>query len=69
VALSREGERNGETLEREHGTPIRLRVETQPGFKMVDYLRSIEFTEDYREIGLGEGGREDCRYYSREAGI
>ena len=44
--------------------------ETQPGYKMVKYLRSIEFVADYRTIGEGQGGfREDFQYYGRGAEI
>lgn len=61
---------NGKPLPVEHGAPLRLRVETQLGFKMVKYLRAIEFVNDYRTIGQGQGGwREDVQHYSQEAGI
>ncbi len=61
---------NGRPLPVEHGAPLRLRVETQLGFKMVKYLRAIEFVADYHTIGQGQGGwREDHQYYSQEAGI
>jgi sulfoxide reductase catalytic subunit YedY len=47
-----------------------LRVETQLGFKMVKYLRSIELVDDYRQLGDGQGGfREDTQFYGQEAGI
>lgn len=36
-------EMNGKPLPLEHGAPLRLRVETLLGYKMVKYLRSIEF--------------------------
>ena len=63
-------EMNGKTLEEGHGAPLRLRVETQLGYKMVKWLRSIEFVSDYNNIGLGQGGhREDHMYYSRLAEI
>lgn len=39
-----------------HGTPLRLRVENQLGFKMVKWLRAIEFVEDIRSVGKVEGG-------------
>lgn len=53
-----------------HGARCRLRVETQLGFKMVKYLRSIELVEDYRAEGRGGGGsREDVQFYGVEAGI
>jgi DMSO/TMAO reductase YedYZ molybdopterin-dependent catalytic subunit len=61
---------NGEPLPIPHGAPCRLRVETQLGFKMVKYLRSIELVEDYQAIDDGQGGfREDTQFYGAEAGI
>jgi methionine sulfoxide reductase catalytic subunit len=63
-------EMNGESLPILHGAPLRLRVETQLGFTMVKYIRAIEFVEDYKNIGKGQGGwREDYQYFSQEAGI
>jgi DMSO/TMAO reductase YedYZ molybdopterin-dependent catalytic subunit/thiosulfate reductase cytochrome b subunit len=63
-------EMNGEPLDIGHGAPLRLRVETQLGYKMVKWLRSIEFVNDYKNIGMGQGGhREDHMYYSPRAGI
>ncbi len=63
-------EMNGEPLTVPHGAPCRLRVESQLGFKMVKYLRSIEIISDYRKIGDGAGGyREDTQFYSQQAGI
>jgi len=63
-------EMNGEPLSIPHGSPLRLRIETQLGFKMVKWLKSIEFVSDYKNIGLGEGGhREDHMYYGMGAGI
>lgn len=53
-----------------HGAPLRLRVETQLGYKMVKYLRSIELVAEYRTIGDGQGGsREDTMFYGRGAEI
>jgi sulfoxide reductase catalytic subunit YedY len=53
---------NGEELPIEHGAPIRLRVESQLGFKMVACIRTIEVVESYEDIGQGYGGwREDNR--------
>jgi DMSO/TMAO reductase YedYZ molybdopterin-dependent catalytic subunit len=61
---------NGAPLPIEHGAPLRLRVESQLGFKMVKWIREIAFVRDYREIGLGYGGwREDHAYYGRVVGI
>ncbi len=63
-------EMNGKPLPIEHGAPLRLRVETQLGFKMVKWLRSIEFVEDYKSVGEGLGGyREDVTYYGVGAPI
>jgi DMSO/TMAO reductase YedYZ molybdopterin-dependent catalytic subunit len=63
-------EMNGATLSIPHGAPCRLRVETQLGFKMVKYLRSIELVQDYRQLGDGQGGfREDTQFDGSEAGI
>jgi methionine sulfoxide reductase catalytic subunit len=63
-------EMNGQPLPVLHGAPLRLRVETQLGFTMVKYIRAIEFIENYKTIGLGQGGwREDYQYFSPEAGI
>ena len=63
-------EMNSKTLPIPHGAPLRLRSETQLGYKMVKWIRSIEFVSDYKHIGMGQGGhREDHMYYSRGAGI
>ncbi len=63
-------EMNGAPLQVAHGAPCRLRVETQLGFKMVKWVRSIELVEDYRQLGAGQGGyREDAQFYGPEAGI
>ena len=48
---------------------MRLRVETQLGYKMVKYLRAIELIADYRSIGEGQGGsREDTMFYGQRGG-
>lgn len=63
-------EMNGQPLSLEHGAPLRLRAETQLGYKMVKWLRSVEFVDDYRNVGMGQGGhREDNMYYSPRAEI
>lgn len=63
-------EMNGKPLPLEHGAPLRLRVETELGFKMVKYLRSIELVANYKGIWEGQGGfREDVRFYSMGAEI
>jgi sulfoxide reductase catalytic subunit YedY len=53
-----------------HGAPVRLRVETKLGFKMVKYLKSIEVVVDFRTVGDGQGGvREDMQQYDMGANI
>ena len=63
-------EMNGAPLPVEHGAPLRLRIETQLGFKMVKWVAAIEFVNDIKDIGMGMGGwREDQQYYANAAGI
>lgn len=63
-------EMNSKPLTVPHGAPLRLRVETQLGFKMVKWLREIEFVEDYRSIREGMGGsREDNMFYEQAASV
>ncbi len=63
-------EMNGKPLPIEHGAPVRLRIETQLGFKMVKWVRAIEFVADVDAIGQGQGGwREDQQFYANAAGI
>lgn len=63
-------EMNDQPLPARHGAPLRLRVETQVGYKMVKYLRSIEWIADYRDVGDGQGGsREDAQFMGRGAEI
>ncbi len=57
-------EMNGEPLPILHGSPLRLRVENQLGFKHVKWIREIEFVHDFRDYGLGQGGyNEDHEFY------
>ncbi len=63
-------EMNGQPLPMDHGAPLRLRVETVLGYKMIKYIRSMELVADYTTIGKGHGGyREDYQYYGRGAEI
>jgi thiosulfate reductase cytochrome b subunit len=39
-----------------HGAPLRLRNETQLGFKMVKWIKGIEFVGDFADVGGGLGG-------------
>lgn len=57
-------EMNGRPLSVLHGAPLRLRVENELGFKMVKWIESIEFVEDFRRLGSGCGGyNEDHEFY------
>jgi DMSO/TMAO reductase YedYZ molybdopterin-dependent catalytic subunit len=63
-------ELNDEKLPLQHGAPLRPRFETKLGFKMVKFLRSIEFVADYGTVGDGMGGvREDHQQYYMGAEI
>lgn len=58
------------SLPLEHGAPLRLRAETELGYKMVKYLKSIELVKDYKSVGQGQGCfREDFQYYGTGAEI
>jgi sulfoxide reductase catalytic subunit YedY len=47
---------NDEALSYGHGAPLRLRNEVELGFKMVKWIKGIEFVENFAEIGGGHGG-------------
>ncbi len=55
---------NGQRLPEEYGAPLRLRVENQLGYKMVKWIERIEFIESEKQLGEGEGGKnEDDEYF------
>lgn len=63
-------EMNYESLNDLHGAPLRLRVENQLGFKMVKWIRAIEFVESTKAVGQGEGGyNEDREFFGELANI
>jgi DMSO/TMAO reductase YedYZ molybdopterin-dependent catalytic subunit/thiosulfate reductase cytochrome b subunit len=63
-------EMNGAPLERLHGAPLRLRVENQLGYKMVKWIKSVEFVAGIEQVGKGHGGKnEDDEYYDLIANI
>ena len=63
-------EMNYEELPLLHGAPLRLRNESELGFKQVKWIKSIEIVRDYRGHFEGEGGfREDNEYQGRSAEI
>ncbi|MEV8144958.1 molybdopterin-dependent oxidoreductase [Specibacter sp. NPDC078709] len=47
---------NDDTLSFGHGAPLRLRNETQLGFKLVKWIKGIEFVENFDDVGGGLGG-------------
>jgi DMSO/TMAO reductase YedYZ molybdopterin-dependent catalytic subunit len=52
------------------GAPLRLRLESQLGYQMVKWVRSMELIDGYADVGLGYGGwRADLLHYSRIAPI
>ncbi len=63
-------EMNYEPLPQLYGAPLRLRNESELGFKQIKWIVSIEIASDYRNHFKGEGGfREDNEYQARSAEI
>ncbi|MBP0457132.1 molybdopterin-dependent oxidoreductase [Streptomyces montanisoli] len=61
---------NGGPLPIKYGAPLRLRLETQVGFKMAKWIESIEVVSDYSAIGEGMGGwREDNVFYDKDVEV
>ncbi len=57
-------EMNGQPLPVLHGAPLRLRCENELGFKMVKWTEAIEFVEDFKDLGAGQGGyNEDHEFF------
>jgi DMSO/TMAO reductase YedYZ molybdopterin-dependent catalytic subunit len=57
-------EMNYQSLSVVYGAPLRLRVENQLGYKMVKWIKSIEFVVNEKSVGKGFGGKnEDDEYY------
>jgi thiosulfate reductase cytochrome b subunit len=57
-------EMNSNALPEVYGAPLRLRVENQLGYKMVKWIKEISFIRSEREVGKGEGGKnEDDEYF------
>ncbi len=56
-------EMNDKPLPYTFGAPLRIRIESYVGYKMVKYIRSLEWVDDYTRYGDGMGGtREDSGY-------
>jgi DMSO/TMAO reductase YedYZ molybdopterin-dependent catalytic subunit len=49
-------EMNDQPLSRLHGSPARLRVENQLGYKQVKWIKSVEFVAGVEQLGKGNGG-------------
>jgi thiosulfate reductase cytochrome b subunit len=63
-------EMNGKPLPIVHGAPLRLRNESELGFKQVKWIRSIEFVADFSHIGGGHGGyNEDHEFFGYRMAI
>ena len=63
-------EMNYQPLNDVHGAPLRLRAETQLGFKMVKWIEAIEFAKDVKHAYKGEGGyAEDNEFFDSMADI
>lgn len=64
-------EMNRQPLPLEHGAPLRLRLESQLGYKMAKYVSAIELVEDFSHLGKGQGGWRDdvLNYFVKTAGI
>ncbi|MEN8583940.1 molybdopterin-dependent oxidoreductase [Burkholderia sp. RS01] len=61
---------NGKPLSFGHGAPLRLRNETQLGFKMVKWIKGIEFVENFEHLGGGFGGyNEDHEFFGYRQSI
>ena len=53
----------------DHGAPLRLRVETQLGYKHAKYIRGLSFVPSVATIGQGKGGYWEDQGYEWYAGI
>jgi methionine sulfoxide reductase catalytic subunit len=61
---------NGEPLSYGHGAPLRLRNETQLGFKQVKWIKGVEFVADFADIGGGYGGyNQDHEFFGYRQSI
>ena len=61
---------NDEPLAFGHGAPLRLRNETQLGFKQVKWIKGIEFVAHFSELGGGYGGyNQDHEFFGYRQSI
>ena len=62
-------EMNYEPLAPLYGAPLRLRVENQLGYKMVKWVKAIEFVASEKQVGKGHGGKnEDDEFFEPGTG-
>ena len=55
---------NSQSLPQVYEAPLQLRVENQLGYKMVRWIKEISFIASEKEVGKGEGGKnEDHEYF------
>lgn len=62
-------ELNDQPLPVDNGAPLRLRVETQLGYKHAKYIRALEFVASLEKLGQGKGGYWEDQGYEWYAGI
>ncbi|WP_215730387.1 molybdopterin-dependent oxidoreductase [Rhodoglobus vestalii] len=55
-------EMNDDDLSFRHGAPHRLRNEVQLGFKLVKWIKGIEFVEHFSEVGGGDVPDGGCHH-------
>lgn len=61
---------NDKPLPYTFGAPLRIRIESIVGYKMIKYLRKVEWVDCYKKYGDGMGGtREDSGYQAINARI
>jgi sulfoxide reductase catalytic subunit YedY len=61
---------NDQPLSFGHGAPLRLRNETQLGFKQVKWIKGIEFVADFAAVGGGHGGyNQDHEFFGYRQSI
>jgi len=61
---------NGAALPEEFGAPLRLRLESQLGFKMAKHISRLTLVESFQDIGEGHANwRADYLHYSEYAPI
>ncbi|MCJ2016443.1 molybdopterin-dependent oxidoreductase [Methylobacterium sp. E-065] len=60
---------NGQALPVSNGSPLRLRVERNLGYKQAKYVMRIEVVESFAHLGDGKGGYWEDQGYAWYAGI